>query len=82
MAETFDLPVWYNGEELFFPAELQTLGYTHKIRVTIEGVNFVFEPDDEKNYRALLADTDHNKPSSVDTSLLQAIAETLHELFS
>ncbi|MCW3086678.1 MAG: hypothetical protein JWQ78_64 [Sediminibacterium sp.] len=82
MADSFELPVWYENEEKLFPAELQPWGYTHKIKVLIGGIEFFFEPDDEKNYRAMVNDADRDKASKIDKQLLQAVAETLTELFS
>jgi len=81
MPESFELPVDFEGGELSFPAELITTGFTHKIKVTIEGINIFFEPDEEKNYRATAADADRDKAGRLNKRLLQAISETLHELF-
>jgi len=82
MHKTFDLPVWYNGKEIMFPAELQPCGYTHRITLHIEHIPFIFEPDEEKNYRAILMDQDRKKLGKIDPYLLQAIAETLKYLFA
>lgn len=82
MHETFDLPVWYNGKEIMLPAELQPWGYSHRITVYIENFPFMFEPDEEKNYRAIIIEQDRKKAEKIDQQLLQAIAETLHVLFS
>lgn len=82
MAETFELPVAYGGKELEFQAELLPYGYTHKIKVTIEGIDILFEPDEEKNYRAVTGFEDLNKAGNIPKDLLQAISETLHELFA
>lgn len=82
MHETFDLPLWYNGKEIMLPAELQPFGYTHRIIVYIEDFPFTFEPDEEKNYRAIVSEQDRKKAEKVDQHLLQAISETLHDLFA
>ncbi|BDQ11641.1 hypothetical protein [Sediminibacterium sp. TEGAF015] len=82
MHETFDLPVWYNGKEIMFPAELQPYGYTHRITVHIENFPFMFEPDEEKNYRVILMDQDRKKAGKIDPYLLHVIAETLKYLFT
>lgn len=81
MHETFDLPVWYNGKEIMFPAELQPYGYTHRIAVHIENFPFIFEPDEEKNYRAIISIEDQKKAEKIDKLLLQTVAETLQDLF-
>jgi len=82
MHETFDLPLWYNGKEIMLPAELQPFGYSHRIIVYIEDFPFTFEPDEEKNYRAIVSEQDRKKAEKVDQYLLQAISETLHDLFA
>lgn len=82
MSENFELPLWYNGKEIMLPAEFQPWGYTHRIIVYIENFPFVFEPDEEKNYRVIVLEQDGKKAEKIDQQLLQAIAETLQELFS
>ena len=82
MSKSFDLPVWYHGQELFFPAELMQIGYTHKIKVLINETDVLFEPDEERNYRAVIQSADNAKSSSLKPDLLQAIVETLHDLFA
>ena len=81
MPDPFELPVEYNEKEMLFPAELFAVGYTHKIKVTVEGIAIFFEPDEEKNYRAVLGDSDRDNTSKINPKLLQAISETLYELF-
>lgn len=81
MAASFQLPVVYKSEEREYPAELLVMGYTHKIRVTIDQLHFLFEPDEEKNYRAVRENSETGKETYTDTGLLRAISETLHELF-
>ena len=54
MADPFELPVDFKGKEMLFPAELLPMGYTHKIKVTIEGIEILFEPDEKRNYRAVM----------------------------
>jgi hypothetical protein len=82
MHEIFDLPLWYNGKEIMLPAELQPFGYSHRIIVHIEDFPFTFEPDEEKNYRAVIAPEHSSKAEKIDRDLLQAVAETLHDLFA
>jgi hypothetical protein len=78
MDETFDLPVMYKGQEILFPAQLQQTGYSHRFLVEIYGQNVFFEPDEERNYRALINPEEITKEISVD--LLQAIAGTIESL--
>jgi hypothetical protein len=75
MNEPFELPVRYKGEELLFSAHLQQRGYTHSIVVDVYGTEVYFEPDEERNYRAIIEQEKLNK--QITTELLKAIAETI-----
>jgi hypothetical protein len=81
MLDLFELPVEYNGNEFLFPAELLPMGFTHKIKVTVEGTEILFEPDEERNYRAMITDLEKFNQSNIDRLLLQEICKTLDELF-
>lgn len=78
MDETFDLPVLYKGEEQLFTSYFQQLGFTHRIIVDVYGTEVAFEPDEERNYRALLNPEQTDKQINVD--LLKAIAETIERI--
>jgi hypothetical protein len=80
MPEPFELPVTFNGEEILFPAELWAMGFSYKIKIIVDGIDIFFEPDEEKNYRATIADSDRDKASLIRKDLLQVISETLKEL--
>jgi hypothetical protein len=78
MDEPFDLPVLFKGEERLFPSQLQQLGYTHRILVNVNGTDVAFEPDEERNYRAIV---DPEKTAgSIPTELLKAIAEAIENI--
>jgi len=51
--DEFDLPVKYKGEEQIFKASLVTFGHTHKFHVDVNCQTVIFEPDEERNYRAV-----------------------------
>ncbi len=76
MNEPFELPITYKGKELLFPSRLLQLGYTHKFQVQVNGLEVLFEPDEERNYRAVVAPVLVEK-SNIDVELLQAIAEVI-----
>lgn len=78
MDEPFELPVFYKGEEHLFTSQLQQSGYTHKIIVNIYGTDVAFEPDEERNYRALIDPEKIDK--GIDLDLLKAIAETIEQI--
>lgn len=81
MFDLFDLPVEYKGKEMLLPAELLPMGFTHKIKVNVNGTDVLFEPDEERNYRAVIDYAELDKMSSVNKDLLQLICHTLDELF-
>ena len=76
MPESFLLSVRYKNEEKQFESELRVFGYTHKIAVNVNGMEVIFERDEEGNYRAILPDPDL-KNKNLDPLLLKAIAEEL-----
>jgi hypothetical protein len=77
MDEAFELPVTYKGDELLFEATLVVTGYTHKFIVNVKGQEIIFEPDEERNYRAVLNYEDLMASSNIDMGLLQKIAEAI-----
>lgn len=81
MDETFDLPVNYKGDKVFFKARLFTYGYTHRIQVTVNGYDILFEPDEEKCYRAIVSPDQYEKlQKQLDAELLRGIAESIESL--
>jgi hypothetical protein len=78
MEHFFELPVVYKGEERSLPGRLVATGYVYQFYITINGHEYIFEKDDEQNYRVLDPDGATNKP--VDNGLLAAIVETLKNL--
>jgi len=79
MLEPFKLPVTYKGKELLLDAQFSRTGYLHKITVDISGVEFIFEPDEERNYRAISSDAERR--GSVDPGLIAAVVAALEDNF-
>lgn len=79
MEDVFILSVLYGNEMHDFEAELQVFGYSYKIAVKINNTIVFFEPDEERNYRAVLADPALQK--NMDIVLLKAVSAKLEELF-
>lgn len=52
----FQLHITFQGKQKEFEAQLLQFGYLHKIQVAIDNVNVLFEPDEERNYRALVSE--------------------------
>ena len=80
MEEPFDLPVTYKGKELMFTSQLLMMGYTHKFQVNVNGHEFLFEPDEERTYRAIVDPEMQETERGVEVELLQAIAEAIEEV--
>lgn len=80
MDEKFELPVEYNGKEYTLPTTLIVTGYTHKFMVEVSGQNIIFEPDEARNYRAVITYEDIGKEKNIDQGLLKAIADVLEGL--
>ncbi len=79
MNEPFALPVTYKGIELLFPARLLVLCYTHKFQIEVNGQEVFFEPDEERNYRAVI-DPEQMKNSKIDVGLLKAITSAIEAI--
>ena len=78
MDNEFEIPVVFKEEEIMFPAKLLAYGYTHKIQVDINGITIIYEPDEERNYRAFINVDD----SKINIELVKLIAQSLHEILA
>ena len=56
------------------------MGYTHKFYVVINGLEVTYEPDEERNYRAIIADTSHASVRATDLELIKAVGEKLQSV--
>lgn len=77
MNEPFLLTVTYQNKPYELPAAFQRYGYTYRIVVVIDDSNYIFEPDEEGNYRVI-----REVPAQVqiDAGLLRAVAEKLQAI--
>jgi hypothetical protein len=80
MNEQFELPVHYKGEKLMLNASLLITGYTHKFNVDVNEQTIVFEPDEERNYRAVIPYDDINTSRKIDKNFLKAITTAIEEI--
>ena len=80
MDENFDIDVLYNDEELTLPCKLLKFGYSYKIEVDLRGTKILFEPDEERKWRASIPYEEINSNKKIDKSLLTTIASTIDEL--
>lgn len=80
MKDFFELPVQFKGENLSFTSRLMQLGYTHKFLVEVEGQPVYFEPDEERNYRAIIETADIKTCKALNLELLKAVAHALEAI--
>ena len=80
MDEQFDIPVIYKGEELLFKGELLAYTYSYKIQVEVEENLVLFEPDDERNLRAIINPENFNEGKKIDVELLKCIGKAIEEI--
>ena len=77
--DPFLLPVVYRETEHLLKAELSTWGYIHRINIEVEGQLIYFEPDEERNYRAVLADP--SEKLKAEPGFVRAIIQALEKNF-
>lgn len=69
--EEFELPVEYNGREFVLPGRFVRRGYSYGIYIEVDGVEVMFEPDEERNLRAV------GVGDEVDVGLIKSIGKAL-----
>jgi hypothetical protein len=80
MAETFVITANYKNKQRDFDAELHSFGFSYRIEIMVDDVKVIFEPDEERNYRAYVPDA-IGAQTLPDALLLKAIAQALEEAF-
>ncbi len=80
MDDDFYLPVQYNGTEVQLKTRLLQSGYVHRFEVELNELIILFEPDEERNYRALVEPHLADKLKRSDVDLIRAVAEALEKL--
>jgi hypothetical protein len=81
MDDYFIIPVSYQGKEMEFEARVLLQGYIYRIEVIVEDMPVLFEPDEERNYRALISiEQLDGKGKNLNKGILQAIAGVLQSL--
>ena len=81
MDDSFELTVLYKEKEIVFPVKLLNYGYSYKLEVEIDKTKVLFEPDEERNWRALISYEDVQANKHLQIDLLNAIALALDEVF-
>ena len=73
MNEPFILALTYQNKPLELQAAFQRYGYTYRIAVSIDDQAYVFEPDEEGEYRVL-------GTGAAEPGLLWAVASQLKQI--
>ena len=82
MEDEFEIPIRYKGQEYSFKASLLLYHTTHKFEVYIEDHKVIFEPDEEKNYRAVMEPSLIENSKKIDVELLQAISIAIKQIIT
>ena len=72
-----EVPVTYKNHELIFYAKFIQFGYSYKFEVDVNGFMVLFEPDEERNFRAIIDPTIDLGNHKIDKELIQLIAEAM-----
>ncbi len=80
MEDSFSIDVEVGGKEYSFEARLATVGYTHKFYVIINGLEVIYEPDEERNYRAILNNANHIDVRDIDLELIKAVGDKIQSV--
>ncbi len=77
MDSGFIIEVVVNNVVYGFEAQLVEVGYIHKVMVVINNINVIYEPDEERNYRAIITDKDIPLVRQSDIELIQAVGNAI-----
>jgi len=80
MPDEFLITVKQGKEEISFPARLLQFGYSYKIEVDVNGAQVIFEPDEERNWRAQLQPEQWQLRDKIKPGLLVSIAGEIENI--
>jgi hypothetical protein len=75
--DEFELALKFKEKEMLLPVKLMNYGTAYKLEVEIEGTKMLFEPDEERSWRAMISYEDVQANKKIDTGLLELIAKEL-----
>jgi hypothetical protein len=52
--ETFDITINHRGESRTFRGRFNTYGFSYRFIVEVNGIEVIYEPDEERNLRAVV----------------------------
>ena len=80
MNDEFELPVVFDNKQYHFKTRLLQFPLTHKFQVDVNGTEVLFEPDEERNYRAWIDPSNQEALTRVNPHLLKEIAIAIESL--
>jgi len=80
MTEEFQIDVSIDNETKVFDAEFRKLGYGYKIAVWINDNEIIYEPDEERSFRAITVNQSLAENRKF-MELVKLVGERLNELF-
>jgi len=80
MEDSFVIDVAIGGKEYNVEVRLISTGYMHRFIAMINDTEVIYEPDEERNYRAIVNEAAISKLRDADKELIKAVAERLREL--
>lgn len=80
MDEGMEMTIFLGREAYNFRVCLLTAGYIHKFSVFVNGIDVVYEPDEERNYRAVVAEADNCKITAQHIELIRAIGDKFQNI--
>ncbi len=78
--DEFELALKFKGKDILLPVKLMNYGTAYKLEVEIDGTKVLFEPDEERNWRAMISYEDVQADKKPDTGLLELIAKELDSI--
>lgn len=80
MNEEFELPVMFDNRPYHFKAWILQFPLIHKFQVDVDGIEVLFEPDEERSYRAWIDPTNQEALTKVNPHLLKEIALAIESI--
>lgn len=75
----FDLDIEYRGQTKTFHGTFSQYGYSYRFMINVEGSEVIFEPDEERNLRAIVPSAIQNNSNI--REMVALIGQELHNIF-
>jgi hypothetical protein len=80
MDESFTIDVSLNEQEYSFDARLVAIEYIHKFIVMVNAMEVMYEPDEERHYRAIIHDKQQSSIKDKDKELIKAVGDKIESI--